>query len=232
VDDEFPIYGIFKEHLKDNELAEIIEFYQDPRECMKANKECDLAFIDICMPEINGFELARALMPTPAILFTGKPEYYKDMMDELHIIDNLTKPIIKEKLWESVKKAHQLIKPEKLLDEYVLFHTPYGKKNILLDNIQLVRIIKNTDGHLEIFLKDNKKQVITGYTLDDIRKFAGFLNQPNRYDLVSPKAIDLIDHNNIIHFNGITENGEPVHSELSISFKDRFYSKLPELKHR
>src|SRR6185312_14869022 len=115
------------EHLKDCEYAEITDYYQDPREFIKANKKADLVFLDIMMPHIDGFTVANSIKPTPVIFFTGQPEKFRDIMNQLDAIDVFPKPIIKERLLVSIREAYRLLIKEEVHTHWE-FNT-MGKKD-------------------------------------------------------------------------------------------------------
>ncbi len=87
-------------------------------------KEVDLAFLDIQMPEMNGFDLLERLASEkrPIIIFTTAYDSYALRAFEANAIDYLLKPISKERLAESVDRAqhtfrgpkHRTIGSEKL----------------------------------------------------------------------------------------------------------------------
>jgi len=224
VDDDLGIHDIFREYLKDSEYAEITDYFNDPREFLRSNKKPDLVFIDIVMPHIDGFTLSHRLKPLPVILFTGKAEYFKEIMEMIDPIDTFSKPIIKERLLRAVKKAHVMLSYNSSKKEYELFNTDSGKVNVLLTDILFVRTIKNSHRFLEIYLKGGRKIVIKGYSLEYIRSVAGFLLQSNRSELISPEAIDVIEHGTFIKMRGVSDNSKLLHSVICRTFHKDFLS--------
>jgi two-component system LytT family response regulator len=222
VDDDPAIHDIFRNYLSDSEYAELTHYYEDPREFIKANKKPDLVFIDIVMPHMDGFTFAQTIKPIPVILFTGKEEYFKDIMNMLEPIDAFPKPIVKERLLKAVKKAYLILNAHDRGNRYELFDTNEGRKNLLLSDILFVRTIKNSHRFLEVYLKGGRKIVIKGYSLEYISNIAGLLLQSNRSELVSPEAIDLIEHRTFIKMRGVSDNGKPLHSIICRTFHQDF----------
>lgn len=227
VDDDPAIHDIFKEYLKDCRYAEITDYYQDPREFIKANKKPDLVFIDIMMPHIDGFTVAHSIKPIPVILFTGDTERFGDILNMIEPIDIFRKPIVKERLLKSVRNAYIILNPNKASEGFALFHTSEGVVNVLLTDILFVKTIKNSHRYLEMYLKDGRKIILKGYSLEYVHSIVGFLLQSNRAELISPEAIDLIKHNYSIRLRGVRDNNSPVYSFLGVGFREDFLSHIP-----
>lgn len=228
VDDDPSVHDIFKEYLKDNEYAEITDYFQDPRDFIKAKKKAELVFIDIVMPYVDGFTLAYSIKPTPVILFTGDPRHFKDILDMVDAIDVFPKPIVRERLLKSVKDAFVLLTAERPERGFAFFHTDEGRVNIMLSNILFVRAVKNTHGTVELFLKGDNKIIIKGYTIEYIHDKARFLAQSNRAELLSPMAIGLFEHN-VIHLIGVSDKNKPICSTLTRNFRVNFLAYIPEI---
>jgi DNA-binding LytR/AlgR family response regulator len=229
VDDDRAIHKVFKEYLKDNEFAEVTDYYEDPIEFINSKKKPDLVFVDIELPKMDGFTLAINIRPTPVILFTRHAEKFRDIMNMMEAIDAFPKPIVKERLLKSVEKAHTLLNSGKYVEGYSFFHTNEGYINIQLSDILFVRTIKNSHRNLELYLKGGRKLILKGYSIEYIHKIAAFLLQPNRLELVSPDVVDVLEPNSLITLRGINDNGAKIHIELSRVFKKDFLSHFPAL---
>ena len=230
VDDDPAIHKIFREYLKDNEYAEVTDYYEDPIEFINSNKKPDLVFVDIELPNMDGFSLAINIKPTPVILFTGHAEKFRDIMNMMEAIDAFPKPILKERLLKSVEKAYFLLNSNKPQKRSETFNTDTGKATIILSDLLFVRTIKNTHRHLEAYLQGGQKVILKGYSLGKIHKKAGFLWQPNRAELVSPYAIMEIERNTLIKLIGVKDNGTPINSTLCRSFKKKFLYRYNAMK--
>lgn len=74
-----------------------------------ADEKIDLIFLDIEMPEMDGYELAQIMRAggqrAPIILITAHPmRYEKDEAAKLGIVDILVKPVQRQKLLEKIKQ--------------------------------------------------------------------------------------------------------------------------------
>ena len=77
-------------------------------ECLERTK-VDLLFLDVQMPEMNGFDLLEHLPPKdrPLVIFTTAYEDYALHAFEANAIDYLLKPISRDRLSESIERAHR-----------------------------------------------------------------------------------------------------------------------------
>lgn len=73
------------------------------------SEQVDLAFLDIQMPEMNGFDVLERLAPgnRPVIIFTTAFDSYALRAFEANAVDYLLKPISKDRLTEAVDRAHR-----------------------------------------------------------------------------------------------------------------------------
>ncbi len=86
----------------------------------------DLIFLDIQMPEINGFEVVSALDKNsmPLVIFITAFDEYAVKAFQIHAVDYLLKPVKEELFQQAVERARQLI--------YQRQQTSYLKKTIAL----------------------------------------------------------------------------------------------------
>jgi DNA-binding LytR/AlgR family response regulator len=77
---------------------------------MLASNPVDIVFTDIDMPGLNGLSLVRSLRKRPAIIIiTAHPEYAIQGF-ELDVVDFVAKPVMFERLLQSVEKAGDYIR--------------------------------------------------------------------------------------------------------------------------
>ena len=72
--------------------------------------DVDLVFLDIQMPELNGFEVLEQIRPEdrPVVIFTTAYDAYALRAFDTNAVDYLLKPISKERLAEAVERARRL----------------------------------------------------------------------------------------------------------------------------
>lgn len=72
----------------------------------------ELLFLDICMPDMDGFDVIGALSacqpgPLPHIIFTTAADQYAVRAFEIHAVDYLLKPFTQERLRSAVQRVRQ-----------------------------------------------------------------------------------------------------------------------------
>jgi len=82
-----------------------------------ANKDVDLIFLDIQMPEVTGIDFAKDLNPSTKVIFTTAYSDYAVDAFNLEAIDYLLKPIAFSRFLKSINKVLQLSKvPSNLIE--------------------------------------------------------------------------------------------------------------------
>jgi two-component system, LytTR family, response regulator len=76
----------------------------------------ELVFLDIQMPEINGFEVLNNLenTPVPAVIFVTAYDQYALKAFELHALDYLLKPFTDERFYQALAHAKQYLQTASL----------------------------------------------------------------------------------------------------------------------
>ena len=111
VDDEPLARERVRRHLRDEPGIEIVGEAGNGREAVSAieEKTPDLVFLDVQMPEMNGFDVLKALEENkiPAIVFTTAYDKYAIQAFEFHALDYLLKPFSRERFRRSVRHARE-----------------------------------------------------------------------------------------------------------------------------
>lgn len=123
VDDELPALAEIEYLLTQFEEVELVGAFSDPLEAIAKAKEInpDAALLDINMPEIDGFTLAKALvdeLPKLQIVFATAYDEYALKAFEINAVDYILKPILEERLSVTI---------ERLLNKPII---QFGKKSI------------------------------------------------------------------------------------------------------
>lgn len=111
VDDEPLARERVRRHLRDEPGVEIVGEAGNGREAVAAIEEQkpDLVFLDVQMPEMNGFDVLEALNENkiPAIVFTTAYDKYAIQAFEFHALDYLLKPFTRERFRRAVRHARE-----------------------------------------------------------------------------------------------------------------------------
>lgn len=171
VDDEPPAREILRRYIEqvptlrlDAECGNAIEAFT-----LLQQKQIDLLFLDVRMPQLNGNDLLKALKNPPKVIFTtAYPEYALEGF-ELDAVDYLLKPVTFERFLRSVQKAYQLSafkvpelgEPGIKSDPFVYFRVDRKMIKVMLHDINYIESMKD---YVKIFTKNGiiiTKQSIT-----------------------------------------------------------------------
>ncbi len=104
--------------LEEFEEIEVIKLCNSGQEAIDAchAEQIDLVFLDIQMPGMNGFEVARALSESvralPAIIFVTAFDQFAVKAFEIHALDYILKPVDDNRLKQAVEKVHTYLKTQ------------------------------------------------------------------------------------------------------------------------
>lgn len=109
IDDERLAREELKFLLKDYHEIEIIEEAKNGAEGIEKIKALmpDLVFLDISMPEMNGFEMLKQLDEIPKVIFVTAYDEYAINAFEVNALDYILKPVDPVRLEEAIKKLNQ-----------------------------------------------------------------------------------------------------------------------------
>jgi len=169
VDDEQLARGIIREFLSAHPEIEIIAECRDAHEAFTAISEHhpDLMFLDIQMPEIDGFELLQMLDEMPQIIFSTAYDQYAIRAFEVNAVDYLLKPYDAERFDVAVQRAINNIQSEKRETEAIknLLQSIQKSDNylqrllikqsgrIVIISTDEINLIKAMDDYAEIYTK-------------------------------------------------------------------------------
>jgi two-component system, LytTR family, response regulator len=154
VDDEPLARDRVKRFLRDEQDIRIIGECGNGREAIAAIKQNrpDLVFLDIQMPEKNGFEVVKALdaKTMPAVIFVTAYDQYALQAFDVHALDYLLKPFNRDRLHKAVAHARSQIDARRIgqLDERLTSLI----KDLKTDRKYLERLVVKSVGRV-FFLK-------------------------------------------------------------------------------
>ncbi len=110
VDDEPLARDLIRGHVEKLENFEIIADCSNAMRALNVlrEKNVDLMFMDIQMPQITGIEFLKTLKNPPKVIVTTAYREYALEGFELDVVDYLLKPITFERFLKSVNKYYQL----------------------------------------------------------------------------------------------------------------------------
>ncbi len=112
VEDEFASLFLLKEELDVHRNIEVVAEYRDGKEGLEGinSRQPDLVFVDIEMPEMNGFQMLQHLTCNPVVIFcTGHKKYALEAWD-YDAADFIIKPVESGRINRALEKAFDDIK--------------------------------------------------------------------------------------------------------------------------
>jgi two-component system, LytTR family, response regulator len=118
VDDEPLSRELLREMLDQERDVSVVGEFQDGNEAVQGIQSLkpDLVFLDIQMPEQNGFQVIESLgaAPMPAIIFVTAYDKYAVQAFEVHALDYLLKPFDEDRLGAALRHARdRLAQPDR-----------------------------------------------------------------------------------------------------------------------
>lgn len=180
VDDEELARSLLKTYIEKVIFLELVADFENPLDAIGIlkQKEIELLFLDIQMPEIKGTDFAKMIQDSTKIIFTTAYSEYALEGFELNALDYLLKPITFERFLKAVNKV--TTKNEELEDsivvksgydlhklsfdsilfiesdsEYVIYHTTQGK---IMSNQSLTALEKKLPA--EFFMRVHRSYII------------------------------------------------------------------------
>jgi two-component system, LytTR family, response regulator len=115
VDDEPPARNKIRELLKAEADIELIDECANGKEAVQSitSKSPDLVFLDIQMPELDGFGVIEALGPEhlPAVIFVTAYDQYAVQAFEVHALDYLLKPFDRQRFQTALNRVREQLEP-------------------------------------------------------------------------------------------------------------------------
>lgn len=194
---------LLKEYCPD---VQVIEQCEDAESGLRAIQRLrpDLVFLDIEMPNMNGFELLEKLPEIRfAIIFTTSYDQYAIKAIRFSALDYLLKPVDREELQRAIQKVSERLKfplPQQLEILLQKIHHPISPvQRIALPTMEGLQMIDvnsiiscQSDSNYTIFFLKNKQKLVVSRPLKEIEEMLddySFLRVHNSY-LVSLKEID------------------------------------------
>lgn len=209
IDDERIAREILKTLCQENGSLEIMGSFSNALSAIKYLNEndVDLIFLDIHMPDFNGFDLIKTLKnPPKIILTTSDAQFALQAFEYEFIVDYLLKPIESSRFEKAVAKAKNKKLPAKNLSKVNVessgvdtdFYINIDRRLIKIDALS-VYLVEAKGDYINIKTEDNNYRVHT--TLKKIEEKLPesiFLKIHRSYIINLKKIIDIEDNSVLI----------------------------------
>jgi DNA-binding LytR/AlgR family response regulator len=216
--------------------VEVIKSFNCPKQFLDTHTglNFDMVFLDIFMPKINGFTVAKMLtdIGKPIVFITSDYGYVPESL-AFSPIDVLLKPFQEERFEIICQKAYKLLgerNNEALIErkKHEVFNVAEkpGKIKVLISDIIYVKTDRDSPRNKQILNREGKKYTVLNYTMEDLLEIAPHLVQVNTSELISTDAFNEMDHDVIILKGVIGLDGKAKQVYLSRTYKKGFLHKV------
>lgn len=236
VDDE-PLAGqLIASYIEKTPFLELAGVFTSAQEAIKTifEKQIDVVFLDIQMPQLNGIEFAKIIPQTCRIILTTAYDFYAIQGFKVNALDYLLKPINYEEFIESANKAlkwaelnNQVFNNSSSKD-FIIVKSEYKLIQIPISDILFVEGLKD---YVKIYIDNEQKSIMTLMSMKTLERhlpMPQFL-RVHRSFIVNTCKIKTIERNRIIfgnHYIPVSESYKQAFAEyinkysLSASIKD------------
>lgn len=167
VDDEPPARRNLRALLKNNSDVELVKECGNGREAVNSIRalQPDLVFLDIQMPEMDGFEVLEQLsgVPLPIIIFVTAYDQYALRAFEVSALDYLLKPFSDERFRKALEQARQQIAQQDAVELGSKLLRLMGAREVKAEAPRyLTRLMVKTAGRV-IFVRADEVDWIEAY---------------------------------------------------------------------
>lgn len=156
----------------------------------------DLLFLDIQMPDKDGFEMLQELTEIPEVIFTTAFDHYAMQAFDHNALDYLQKPIKKDRLEVAVEKASKSIRKKAEVQRKVLGkdHKVFVKDGEECWFIKLgeVRILEILGSYTKIYFQDRHPMIPRSLNYMEARLDSEIFFRANRQQIINLEYIERI----------------------------------------
>jgi len=178
VDDEPLARELIRGHAQKLENFEVVAECSDAMKALNVlrEKQVDLIFMDIQLPQITGIEFLKTLKHAPKVIITTAYREYALEGFELDVVDYLLKPITFERFLKSVNKYYQMnqediqVVPGNSADKSVDDAFIYVKENKKVVKVYLseIKYIEGLSEYVQVYT--DKRKIITKTSMSQMEE--------------------------------------------------------------
>lgn len=162
-------------------------------------KQPELLFLDIQMPDKDGFELLEELVDVPEVIFTTAFNEYAMKAFDHNALDYLQKPIKEERLGLAIEKASEKIRQRKDRESKAkllgLDNQVFVKdgEQCWFVSLAEVRVLEIMGSYTRIYFKEEKPMIPRSLNYMESRLDPEVFFRANRQQIINLKYIDRIE---------------------------------------
>lgn len=211
IEDERLAREELKSLLKDFMEIEIVGEARNGSEALEMIKKLspDLLFLDINMPEMNGFELIKQLEEIPQVIFVTAYDEFALKAFEVNALDYLLKPVDPKRLQEAINKLTNsdedftsssngiLASKDRLLTLEDKVFIKDGEKCWFIE-LRKIRMLESDGNYVKVYFDSSRPLLLRSLNSFEERLDARFFFRANRKFIINLQWISSIEN----WFNG------------------------------
>ncbi|MEO9484991.1 MAG: LytTR family transcriptional regulator DNA-binding domain-containing protein [Ekhidna sp.] len=184
--------------LKNHKDVEVIGEAENADEAKLLIEELkpDLVFLDIQMPDKDGFELLEMLDEVPQIIFTTAYSEYAIKAFDYNALDYLKKPVTDDRLTLALQRVIENLEkkeePKDVLNENSQVFVKDGEKCWFV-TLKDVRLFEIWDNYTRIYFEEHKPMIPKTLQYMESRLDSKVFFRANRQQIINMKWIDKIE---------------------------------------
>ncbi|WP_405607385.1 LytR/AlgR family response regulator transcription factor [Polaribacter sp. Asnod1-A03] len=228
IDDEPLALEILEDFISKTPFLELVASCSNGFEATSVlqEKNIDLIFTDIEMPDFSGIDIIKSLDNKPMFIFTTAYSHYAVEGFNLNAIDYLVKPIPFHRFLKAATRAQNFLKLkieeetpatiQEKANDFIFVKSEYENLKINLDDIRYIESLKD---YIKIYT-GKEKPILTLSSLKSFEEKLGKLNfiRVHKSFIVSLKHIYSVQRNRII----IEDKWIPI----GLNYRDDFIKKI------
>jgi len=199
IDDEKLARQELRYQLKDFNNIEIIDEAENVDEALSkiAELKPDLIFLDISMPEKNGFDLLEELDQAPAVIFITAHDQFAIKAFESNALDYILKPIRAERLQLAIQKVEEDIEARKSKERGELNSNSQvfikdGEKCYFV-KIGDIFLLESAGNYVKVFFENKKPLLHKSLNLLEEKLPADIFFRVNRQQMINLNYVQNIE---------------------------------------
>lgn len=204
IDDEPLASQLIASYVEKTPFLQLVGTYASAQEAIKRilEKDIDLVFLDIEMPQLNGLEFAKIIPPTTRIIFTTAYDKYAIQGFKVDTLDYLLKPISYDEFLTAASKAQRWVETHRnsmssgVMNDYIIVKSEYKLVQVPTSEILFVEGLKD---YVKIYTVDEQKSIMTLMNMKTLEQsLPPYFLRVHRSFIVNTNKIKIIERNRIV----------------------------------
>ncbi len=199
IDDEPLAIDLLKSYVLKTSYLELVGTFNSALSAISTinERQIDLLFLDINMPQINGLEFSKTIHASTRIIFTTAYDQYAVEGFRVNALDYLLKPINYTDFLQATNKALEWFKLANISPTSIFIKSGYRMEKIDFDNILY---IENQKDYVKFHLENQKEPISSLMSMQSLEEKlpSNLFMRVHRSFIVNLKKIKTIERNCIV----------------------------------